>query len=74
VAILKFCGPTAEYITVCRPDRTALLEGNLPREMLDDLLKQSYVRQVGNEDEKRVTTFRLTADGKKVGTKKQAQG
>ena len=29
-------GPTAEHITVCRSDGSALLEGDLPREILDD--------------------------------------
>ena len=45
IEILK--DPTAEYITVCRPDGTALLEGDLPRQMLDDLLRQSYFYQDG---------------------------
>jgi len=62
-------GPTAEYITVCQPDGAALLEGDLPRSILDDLLSQSFVRQDGAENEQRVTIFRLTSDGKAAGKK-----
>jgi hypothetical protein len=65
IEVLK--GPTAEYITVCRPDGRALLEGDLPRSILDDLLAASFVRQDGQENERRVTVFRLTSDGKATG-------
>ena len=51
-------GPTAEYITVCRPDGRALLEGGLPRSMLDDLVAASFVRQDGSQREAR---YRLSA-------------
>jgi hypothetical protein len=60
-------GPTAEYITVCWPDGTALLAGDLPRSILDGFLAQSYVEQGGVENDKRKTVFRLTTDGKKAG-------
>ena len=62
-------GPTAEYITVCRSDGSALLEGDLPREILDDFLRQSFVWQDGEENAKHVTVFRLTNDGKNAGKK-----
>jgi len=62
-------GPTTEYITVCRPDRSALLEGDLPRSILDDLIRASFVWQDGKESGEHVTTFRLTADEKKSGKK-----
>jgi hypothetical protein len=60
-------GPTAEYITVCRADGSAMFEGDLPRSMLDDLIKHSFVEQDGSENEKKVTTFRLTDDGRARG-------
>jgi hypothetical protein len=60
-------GPTGEYITVCRRDGTALLEGLLPREILDDFVNQSYLKQDGEENEQNITVFGLTADGKKAG-------
>ena len=62
-------GPTAEHITVCRSDGSALLEGDLPREILDDFLRQSFVWQDGEESAKHVTVFRLTNDGKNAGKK-----
>jgi hypothetical protein len=62
-------GPTAEHITVCRSDGSALLEGDLRREILDDFRKQSFVWQDGEENTKHVTIFRLTNDGKNAGTK-----
>ena len=62
-------GSTAEYITVCRSDGSALLEGNLPREILDDFRRQSFVWQDGGENAKHVTIFRLTNDGKNAGKK-----
>ena len=60
-----------EYIYVCRPDGCALFGRDLPREMLDQLLKQSFVFKEGEENEKRVTTYRLTRDGEKAGAKQQ---
>jgi len=62
-------GPTAKYITVCRSDGSALLEGDLPREILDDFRRQSFVWQDGEENAKHVTIFRLTNDGKNAGKK-----
>ena len=62
-------GPTAEHITVCRSDGSALLEGDLPRDILDDFLRQSFVWRDGEEDAKHVTIFRLTNDGKNAGKK-----
>jgi hypothetical protein len=60
-------GPTDEYITVCRPERTALLQGLLPRAILEDFLTARLVRQDGPEDDRRVTFFRLTNDGRMQG-------
>ena len=57
-------GPTAEYITVCRADGSALFAGDLPRSMLDDLIKQSFVKQDGPENRNKVTVYKLTADGR----------
>jgi len=62
-------GPTAEHITVCRSDGSALLEGDLPREILDDFQRQAFVWQDGEENAKQVTVFRLTNDGKSAGKK-----
>jgi hypothetical protein len=62
-------GPTAKYITVCRSDGSALLEGDLPREILDDFWKQSFVWQDGEENAVQVAIFRLTNDGKNAGKK-----
>jgi hypothetical protein len=60
-----------EYIYVCRPDGRALHASDLPREMLDQLLKQTFVYKDGEENEKRVTTYRLTPDGEKAGANRQ---
>jgi len=60
-------GPTEENITVYRRDGTALLEGLLPREMLDDFIKQSFLKQGGEENDQHITVYRLTTDGKKAG-------
>ena len=60
-----------EYIYVCRPDGRVLVARDLPREMLDQLLKQSFVYKDGEENEKRVTTYRLTPDGENAGAKQQ---
>jgi hypothetical protein len=60
-----------EYIYVCRPDGRALVARDLPHEMLDQLVKQSFVYKDGEENEKRVTTYRLTPDGEKAGAKQQ---
>jgi hypothetical protein len=66
IEVLK--GPTGdEYITVCRPDGTALYEGLLPRDVLDDFKKAWFVTQDGAENERGVTTFKLTADGRAKG-------
>jgi hypothetical protein len=63
-------GPTAEHITVRRSDGSALLEGDLPREILDDFQRQSFVWQDGEENAKHGTIFRLTNDGKNAGKKR----
>jgi hypothetical protein len=60
-----------EYIYVCRPDGRVLFASDLPREMFDQLLKQSFVFKDGEENEKRVTAYRLTRDGEKAGAKQQ---
>jgi hypothetical protein len=60
-----------EYIYVCRPDGRVLLAGDLPREMLDQLLKQSFVYKHGEENERCVATYHLTPDGEKAGTKER---
>jgi hypothetical protein len=67
IQVLK--GPTAEHITVCRSDGSALLEGDLPQEILDDFQRQSFVWQDGEENAKHVTIFRLTNDEKNAGKK-----
>ena len=61
-------GPTAKYTTVYRRDGTVLLEGDLPPEILDDFVKQSFLKQDGEENDEHKTFFRLTTDGKKAGT------
>jgi hypothetical protein len=61
-------GPTAEYITVCRKDRSALFAGDLPREIFDDLRSASLIYQDGEEDGRGVSTFRLTSDGRLRGS------
>jgi hypothetical protein len=60
-------GPTAEYITICREDGTAMFAGDFPRSMLDDLIKQSFVKQDGPENQNKVTVYNLTADGRALG-------
>jgi hypothetical protein len=57
-------GPTAEHVTVCRSDGSALLEGDLQRDILDDFRRQSFVWQDGDENANHVTIFRLSDDGK----------
>jgi hypothetical protein len=63
--IQVFRGPTQEHITVYRRDGTALLAGLLPRDILDDFVKQSYLKQDGGENENYITVYKLTTDGKK---------
>jgi hypothetical protein len=65
--IQVFRGPTEESITVYQHDGTALLAGPLPRDILDDFVKQSYLKQDGEENENYITVYRLTTDGKKAG-------
>ena len=60
-----------EYIYVCRPDGRALFASNMPREMLDQLVRLSFVVMDREENERQVTIYRLTPDGKKAGTKQQ---
>jgi hypothetical protein len=43
------------------------LAGLLPRDILDDFGKQSYLKQDGEENENYITVYRLTTDGKKAG-------
>jgi hypothetical protein len=62
--------PTAEYITVCRPNGKALLEGDLPRAVLDDLLAHSFVKQDGQENDRHVTVFPLTPEARALASKK----
>jgi hypothetical protein len=59
-------GPTDEYITVCRPNGTALFEGLLPREILQDFRAAWFVEQDGPENERGVTIFRLTNDARRA--------
>ena len=59
-------GPTDEYITVCRPNGTALFEGVLPREILQDFRAAWFVKRDGPENELGVTIFRLTADARRA--------
>ncbi len=60
-------GPTGELISVCRTDGKAMFAGFMSREMLDDLLEAGFVSQDGVEDERKVTFFRLTEDGRARG-------
>jgi hypothetical protein len=62
-------GPTDQYITVCRPDGTALLEGLLPVAILEDFKAHWLVKQDGVENARGVTIFRLTDDGRMRGKK-----
>jgi hypothetical protein len=62
-------GMINEYITVFRGDRRPMFEGLLPRVILDDLRAASFVYQDGAENERGITTFRMTEDGKRVGSK-----
>src|SRR6516164_9381635 len=45
-------GPSAEHIIVCRSDGSALLEGDLPREILDDFLPETIIRLAGRSRER----------------------
>jgi len=58
-----------EYITVCRTDGTALFEGLLPPQILEDFKSAWLVRQDGPENSRGVTVFRLTEPGKARGKK-----
>jgi hypothetical protein len=60
-------GPTAEYITVCRADGSAMFAGHLPRPMLNDLIEQNFVENDGPENENKVTSYKLTDDGRARG-------
>jgi hypothetical protein len=57
-------GPTGEFISVCRPNGRAMYVDLMTRDMLNDLLKAGLVRRDGVENERKVTIFRLTGDGK----------
>ena len=57
-------GPTGELISICSPDAKAMFGGFMPREMLYDLVEANLVRQDGVENERKVTVFRLTEDGR----------
>jgi hypothetical protein len=43
----------------------------MPPETLGDLLRQSYAYKDGVENEKRITTYRLTPDGKRAVIRRQ---
>jgi hypothetical protein len=60
-------GPTDDYISVCRADGRAMFAETLPREMFNDLMNQSFIRQDGPENENKVTIYRLTEDGRARG-------
>jgi hypothetical protein len=60
-------GPTDEYISICRADGSAMFAETLPREMFDDLVKASFIRQDGPENGNKVTIYRLTEDGRARG-------
>jgi hypothetical protein len=67
-------GPTLgykEYISVCRADGLAMtFSGILSREILNKLVAAKFTKQDGPEDDRMVTIFRLTDEGKARGSPK----
>jgi hypothetical protein len=62
-------GPTyryKEHISVCRADGRAMRSASVfSRAILNDLVKANFVKQDGLENERQVTIFRLTDDGRR---------
>jgi hypothetical protein len=68
-------GPTLdykEYISVCRADGLAVtVSGSLSREILNELVAADFVKQDGPENDRMVTIFRLTDEGRAEAALKQ---
>jgi hypothetical protein len=68
-------GPTLdykEYISVCRADGLAVtVSGILSSEILNELVAANFVKQDGPENDRMVTIFRLTDEGRIEGSPKQ---
>jgi hypothetical protein len=68
IAVLR--GPTHEYtehISVRRADGRAMRFAVVcSREMLDDLVRANFVKQDGLENERQITMFKLTDDGRRA--------
>jgi hypothetical protein len=68
IAVLR--GPTHEYtdhISVRRADGRAMRFAVVcSREMLNDLVRASFVKQDGPENERQITMFKLTDDGRRA--------
>ena len=61
-----------EYISVCRADGLAVtVSGILSREILNELVAANFVKQDGPENDRMVTIFRLTDEGRVEGSPKQ---
>jgi DNA-binding MarR family transcriptional regulator len=69
-------GPTLdykEYISVCRADGLAV-SGILSREILKELVAAGFVKEEGPENDRMVTIFRLTDEGRAEAALKQKKG
>ena len=68
IAVLR--GPTHEYtdhISVRRADGRAMRFAVVcSREMLNDLVSANFVKQDGPENERQITMFKLTDDGRRA--------
>jgi hypothetical protein len=68
IAVLR--GPTSlckEYILVCRADGRATRSASaFSREMLNDLVNANFVNRDGPENERQITMFKLTDDGRRA--------
>jgi hypothetical protein len=68
-------GPTLdykEYISVCRADGLAVtVSGILSREILNELVAANFVKQDGPENDRMVTIFWLTDEGRADAALKQ---
>lgn len=62
-------GPTPQYeeYSVCRANGLVVkLAGTLSREMLNDLVEANFVERDGPENERNVTIFKLTDEGREA--------
>jgi hypothetical protein len=70
-------GPTPqyeEYISVCRANGLVVkLAGTLSREMLNDLVEANFVERDGPENERNVTIFKLTDEGREAANLSQTK-